>query len=151
MCIFISLDSTHNQKKSFCVISISLFVYNNHVPKITQMVHCIDWSIKSSFSHLTLITSIHLNIIILVFYSFGIFEFSHDYRYTNGKVYLLVKNMVIKNNQKIQTLPFFFNIFYAFGRFIHYHNHQHVDGHALLPVHMYSQKHPEAIHAFEGD
>ena len=61
-CIFVSLDSAHTQKKSFCVISSSLFVNNNHVPKITHMVRCIERNIKSSFSHITLITSIHLNI-----------------------------------------------------------------------------------------
>ena len=49
-------------KKSFYVISISLFVNNNHVPKVTHMVRRIECNIKTSFSHLTLITSIHLNI-----------------------------------------------------------------------------------------
>ena len=61
--ILISLDSVHTQKHNLVLFRLVYFsTITMGLKSHTHMVHCIQRNIKSSFSHLTLITSIHLNI-----------------------------------------------------------------------------------------
>ena len=107
-CIFVSLDSAHTQKKSFCVISISLFVNNNHVPKITHMVRCIEWNIKSSsytyHEYTSKYKNNHVEPSILSLH--WIFLYSSRY-HTTIPPYIQSRSGAFKNTTSIQYTIFF--------------------------------------------
>ena len=107
-CIFVSLDSAHTQKKSFCDISISLFVNNNHVPKITHMVRCIEWNIKSSsytyHEYTSKYKNNHVEPSILSLH--WIFLYSSRY-HTTIPPYIQSRSGAFKNTTSIQYTMFF--------------------------------------------
>ena len=100
-------------KKSFGIISISLFVNNNHGLKVTHMVRCIQWNIKSSFSHLTLITSIHLNIKTIMWnqVSCPSTESSCTHHAIISQFrYIFKVGQVLSKTQRVYNLQCFFNL-----------------------------------------
>ena len=99
-------------KNSFDVISISLFVNNNHGLKVTHMVRCIQWNIKSSFPHLTLITSIHLNIKTIMWNQVSCRStesFCTDHAIMSQFRYMCKVSQVLSKTQRVYNLQCFFN------------------------------------------